>query len=368
MHDPRITQLAEQLINYSVGLKPGEHILLELKETPEALAIELIRAIRKAGGHPHVRLISDAVNREMYMGAEDAQYETIGKHLLAEIQDMQAFISIRGAHNVTETSDVPADRMALAMKHLRAGQNWRVGKTKWCALRWPTPAMAQLSGMSTQAFEDFYFDVCLLDYPRLAPVMDELAALMNATDEVHILGNGTDLKFSIKGIPALPCCGNYNIPDGEVYTAPVRDSVNGIITYNCPTIYQGIAFDGIVLEFKDGKVIRAESSDKQKTAALNKILDTDEGARYVGEFALGINPKILSPMRDILFDEKIAGSFHFTPGQAYENADNSNRSQIHWDMVCIQRAEYGGGEIYFDGKLIRKDGLFLDERFAIFNP
>ncbi len=365
MQDPRTAALAEQLINYSVALKPGEHILLDLQDTPDEMGVALIRAARAAGGHPHLRTVSTRLNREMLMGADDAQYENIGKHLLEEMKDMAAYIAIRGSANITETSDVPADRMKLAMKHLRPALNWRVAKTKWCGLRWPTPSMAQLSGMSTEAFEKFYFDVCLLDYPKMAPMMDELAKLMMATDQVHIVGQGTDLTFSIKNMVALPCCGNYNIPDGEVYTAPVRDSANGVITYNCPTIYQGIAFDGITLEFQNGKIVRAEAGDK--TDALNKILDMDEGSRYVGEFALGINPLILNPMRDILFDEKIAGSFHFTPGQAYENCDNGNRSQNHWDMVCIQRPEYGGGEIYFDGKLIRKDGKFLDERFALFN-
>lgn len=365
MQDPRIAQLAEQLIHYSVSLQKGERLLIDLQDTPDEMGIALIRAARAVGAYPHLRTVSTRLNREMLMGAEDAQYECIGKLMLEEMKEMDAYIAIRGSNNVTETSDVPSDKMNLAMKHLRPALNWRVGKTKWCGLRWPTSSMAQLSSMSTEAFEKFYFDVCLLDYPKLAPVMEELRELMEATDEVRIVGEGTDITFSIKGMPALPCCGNYNIPDGEVYTAPVIDSANGVITYNCPTIYQGIAFDGIVLEFKNGKIVRAEAGDK--TEALNKILDVDDGARYIGEFALGINPLILNPMRDILFDEKIAGSFHFTPGQAYENCDNGNRSQNHWDMVCIQRPEYGGGEIYFDGKLIRKDGKFLDPRFDVFN-
>jgi aminopeptidase len=175
------------------------------------------------------------------------------------------------------------------------------------------------------------------------------------------------LRFSIKGIPKLVSAGNYNIPDGEVFTSPVRDSVEGHVTYNAPTIYQGIAFDGIRLEFSKGQVVKAEAAGG-KSRALNKILDTDPGARYIGEFAIGVNPEVREPMRDILFDEKIGGSFHFTPGQAYEEADNGNRSQVHWDMVCIQRRDWGGGEMYFDGKLVRKDGLFLAKSLQSLNP
>ena len=224
--------------------------------------------------------------------------------------------------------------------------------------------MAQLAGMSTEAFEDFYFDVCTLDYRKLLPGMRALKRLMEKTDHVQIKGPGTDLRFSTKGIPAVICGGDRNIPDGEVFTSPVKDSVEGHVTFNAPSIYQGIAFDGIRLEFKSGKVVDATSNETQK---LNKILDSDPGARYIGEFSLGFNPRVFQPMLDILFDEKIAGSFHFTPGQAYEEADNGNRSQVHWDMVSIQRPDYGGGEIYFDGKPLRKNGKFLQNQLHSLN-
>jgi aminopeptidase len=301
----------------------------------------------------------------MLSGASDEQYAVISRHLLAEMKDMDAYIAVRGSHNIAETSDVPADRMKLAMKHMRAVLDYRVKKTKWCVLRWPSASMAQQAGMSTEAFENFYFDVCLLDYKALLPAMNALKKLMDATDRVEITGPGTDLRFSIKDIPAIVCGGNYNIPDGEVFTAPVRDSVEGFVSYNAPTIYQGIPFDDIRLEFSKGQIVKAEAG--AKTKQLNKILDTDDGARFIGEFALGFHPVIREPMRDILFDEKIAGSFHFTPGQAYEEADNGNRSQVHWDMVNIQRKDYGGGEIRFDGKLIRKDGVFLPKSLEKLN-
>ena len=357
MHDPRIDQLATQLVNYSTSVQSGDLVLIDAFDVPESVPIALVRAVRAAGATPFVNLHNARVNRELLLGATDSQYDVQAELGLAQMQKMDCYIAVRGSHNITEASDVPDDKMALAMDKLRPVQNYRVGKTRWCVLRWPNPSMAQQAQMSTEAFEDFYFKVCLLDYAALVPPMKKLEELMTAADQVHITGEGTDLKFSMAGLAAIACSGTHNIPDGECFSAPVKDSVEGVISYNAPTLYQGIAFDNIRLEFEKGKIINASANN---TEALNNILDSDEGARYVGEFAIGFNPEIMEPMRDILFDEKIAGSFHFTPGQAYEGvADNTNRSQVHWDMVNIQRPEYGGGEIHFDGKLIRKDGQFV---------
>jgi aminopeptidase len=365
MHDSRIDALARQLIRYSTSLKKGEKVLIDLGDVPDAIGLALIRQARAKGALPFIRDHHGRLTREMLRGATTDQYARMAEHLMAEISDMDAFIAIRGSENILENSDVPADTMKLAMEQMRPVLNHRVNHTKWCVLRWPSPSMAQQAGMSTEAFEDFFFNVCLLDYKALIPAMKALTKIMNRTDRVEITGPGTHLEFSIKGIPALYSAGNLNIPDGEVYTSPVRDSVEGFITYNTPTVYQGIPFEGIRLEFSKGRIIRAEAG--AKTRQLNKILDTDEGSRYIGEFALGLHPLILEPMRDILFDEKIAGSFHFTPGQAYEVADNGNRSQVHWDLVNIQRKDYGGGEILFDGKVIRRDGVFLPKALARLN-
>ncbi len=366
MKDPRLTELARQLTSYSTRIKKGESVLLDLHDVPEAFAVELIREVRRRGGLPQVRLHSASVARELLMGATDEQYQITAKHLLAEMKDVDAYIAVRGAHNIAEQSDVPAKRMELAMTHMRKVIDHRVKKTKWCVLRWPHPAMAQQAGMSTEAFEDFYFRVCLLDYKALLPAMNSLKKLMEKTKQVQLKGPGTDLSFSIEDIPAIVCGGNYNIPDGEVFTAPVRNSVDGVLAYNTPSIYRGIPFDGVKFVFEKGKIVKATAAGG-RTRDLNKILDSDKGARYVGEFALGFHPEIKEPMRDILFDEKIAGSFHFTPGQAYEEADNGNRSQVHWDLVNIQRPDYGGGEVFFDGKVIRKDGQFLPKSLAKLN-
>ena len=365
MHDPRFDKLAQLLTGFSTALRRGDKVLIEGFDIPAPMTIALIRAVRGLGAIPFVQIHQAQISREMARGADEAQYDLIAKHELARMKQMDAYIAVRGGENISEMSDVPSDRLKLLSRKMKPVLDHRVGKTRWCILRWPTPSMAQQSGMSTEAFENFFFDVCTLNYSKMQPGMKALAALMNKTDRVEIKGPGTDLRFSIKGIPAISCGGSHNIPDGEVFTAPVRNSVEGVISYNAPSLYQGTAFDSIRLEFKHGKIVHATANNSEK---LNQILDSDPGARYVGEFALGFNPHILHPMRDILFDEKISGSFHFTPGQAYEHADNGNRSQVHWDMVNIQREDYGGGTIHFDGKLIRENGRFVPKALQALNP
>ena len=275
--------------------------------------------------------------------------------------------AICGSANASESSDVPSKTMQMYSKTLRPFLNYRVDKTKWVVLRWPSPSMAQAANMSTEAFENFYFDVCTMDYAKMSKAMNPLEKRMKKADKVHIKGPGTDLTFSIKGIGAKKCEGSRNIPDGECFSCPTLKSSNGVIQFNTPTLYAGTKFEGIRLELKDGKITRATCAGGAEKK-LNEILDTDPGARFVGEFSLGFNPHIQSPMCDILFDEKIAGSLHYTPGQAYEDVGNGNKSAVHWDMVLIQRPEWGGGEVWFDGELIRKDGLFLAKDLVGLNP
>ena len=328
MHDARFDNLAKLLVEYSIRLGRNETVLIEAFDVPDEMTVALIRAARKAGGVPFVQTYHARVSRALALEASDRQLNLLARHELARMKKMDAYIGLRGSNNISELSDVPAEQMKLVAKKMRPVQDQRVKKTK------------------------------------LQPGMKALKRLMEKTDRVEIKGPDTDLRLSVKGIPAVICGGDRNIPDGEVFSCPVRDSVQGHVTFNVPSIYQGIGFDGIRLEFKDGKIVDATSNETKK---LNRILDSDPGARYIGEFSLGFNPYVLQPMRDILFDEKIAGSFHLTPGQAYEEADNRNRSQVHWDMVNIQRPEYGGGEIYFDGKLIRRDGEFLPKQLRSLN-
>lgn len=358
MRDPRLDKLAKLLIEYSVALQPGERLLIEVTGLETALVQALIQQAYAVGGLVYVSIKDHEILREMLQGISESALADIAVWERQRMEAMDAYIGIRAGRNRAELSDISPEKMELYQRlwmepvHVQV----RVPQTRWCVLRYPNHSMAQSANMSLSKFEDFYFDVCTLDYRRMWDAMDALVARLMRTDEVHITGPGIDLRFSIKGMAAVKCAGKRNIPDGEVYTAPVRDSVEGTITYNVPSVYQGFTFSSIRLRFEKGRIVAAEAND---SARLNKVLDTDAGARYVGEFSLGLNPFIAEPMKDTLFDEKIHGSFHFTPGNAYALADNGNRSAIHWDLISIQRPEYGGGSIYFDGELVRQDGRFV---------
>lgn len=365
--DPRIEKLAHQLIHYSTRLQKGEKILIEVFDDAHLLAKALIKEVYKVGALPFLTVKSNVLQRELLLGASREQLDFIASYESIRMRDMNAYLGIRASQNVSELSDVPSEKMSLYQQYWQnpVHSNIRVPHTKWCVMRYPNGAMAQLANMSSEQFEDFYFNVCNLDYARMAESMTPLIQLMNHTDKVKIVGPNTDLTFSIKDIPAVKCCGLRNIPDGEVYTAPVKTSVNGKLSYNTPAVYQGVSYENISLEFKNGKIVNATANH---TEQINKVFDTDDGSRFIGEFALGVNPYITKPMKDTLFDEKISGSFHFTPGMAYKEANNGNSSSIHWDLVCIQTSEYGGGEIYFDDVLIRKDGLFTIPELQGLNP
>ncbi len=367
MIDPRLTTLAHNLVNYSVRAGKGDKVLIESHEVDSPFIAELVKEVYAAGAVPFVEVFDAKVQRAILNGATEDQLKAMAKYATVRMSEMQCYIGVRGAKNSFETSDVDPKKIEMYSRLYShpVHHDIRVGKTRWVILRYPNDSMSQLAGTSTEDFEDFYFNVCNLDYSKMDKAMDSLKNLMEKTDKVRIVAPETDLSFSIKGIPAIKCSGHMNIPDGEVYTAPVKNSVNGTILYNTPSIEHGTKFENVKLTFKDGKIISADGNYKEK---LTSIFDTDEGARYVGEFAFGVNPYITKPMGDILFDEKISGSIHFTPGASYDDAFNGNVSAVHWDLVLIQTPEYGGGEIYFDGKLIRKDGKFVLPELEALNP
>lgn len=364
--DPRIKELSELLVNYSCDIQPGDKVLISYEgECCKNLARQLIKDVYKAGGLPYSEIRDAAITREILLNCTEEQIMFKDKCDLEQMKGMQAYIAIRAGNNTAELADVPSEKLNLYSKLSRPTLDYRVNETKWVVLRYPNYSMAQLANTSLENFEDFYFDVCTLDYRKMSEAMTPLVDLMNRTDKVQIKGPGTDLTFSIKGIGAVKCDGLRNIPDGEVYTAPVRESMNGIISYNTPSEEQGFTYENIVFQVENGKIVKATANDTKK---INDLLDVDEGARYFGEFAIGVNPYILHPMKDTLFDDKIAGSFHLTPGMCYEDAPNGNKSANHWDLVMIQRPEYGGGEIWFDDVLIRKDGIFVLPELEGLNP
>lgn len=360
-------QLAYNLINYSVKLQAGEKILIEVSDSGRELAEYLVEEVYKVGGVPHVIVKDAAIQRQLLLGATEEQMSRMGRMESMLMSEMDAYIGYRGAANLLENIDVPAEKQALQQLYWSKPVHMeiRVPKTRWCVLRYPSPALAQAAQMSTRGYQDFFYRVCTLDYGKMAEAVKPLKELMERTDKVHITGPGTDLRFSIKGIPAVPCCGEMNIPDGEIYTAPVKDSVEGHITYSIPSIYQSVRHQNVRLEFEKGKIVKSDGSHPE---LLEKIFNTDEGARYIGEFAIGFNPWVTQCTDDILFDEKMVGSIHFTPGNAYDDADNGNRSAVHWDLVNAQSPEFGGGDIYFDHVLIRKDGRFVLPELECLNP
>jgi len=361
MKDKRNETLARQLIDYSIKLKKGEILYLEIKgrETLE-LGKQIIRLATEKGATPFWYYSDESLMRYWLKTAGDDQFKKQADMHLQLMKMADTYIGLRGSDNPFDLADIDPkqieknNRLFYKPVHLEE----RVKNKRWVVLRFPNNAMAQLAETSQETFEDFYYDVCCADYAKMSKAMDGLVKLMEKTDKVHIKGPGTDLTFSIKDIPIIKCDGIRNIPDGEVYTAPVRESINGTITYNTPSLKDGMVFNNIHFKFENGKIVEASCDGNNEK--LNQILDTDAGARYIGEFAIGLNPFILKPMKDTLFDEKIAGSFHLTPGQCYDIAPNGNDSAIHWDLVLIQRNDYGGGEIWFDDKLIRKDGIFTD--------
>ena len=361
MKDIRNEILAHQLLEYSTEAKKGEVLYLEIKgkDTLE-LGKEIVRIATEKGITPFWYYNDESLLRQWLMSVDDDQLKMQAELHMGLMKRADIYIGLRGSDNPFDLADIEREKIekynALFYKPVHLEQ--RVKHTRWVVLRYPNNAMAQLAETSQEKFEDFYYDVCCADYAKMSKAQDGLAELVKNTDKVHIKGPDTDLTFSLKGISVIKCDGKRNIPDGEVYTAPVRDSINGTIKYNTQSLYQGVVYSGITFTFENGKIVKATADNHVEQ--LNKILDTDEGARYVGEFAIGVNPFILHAMKDTLFDEKIAGSFHLTPGQCYKEASNGNDSSIHWDLVLIQRADYGGGEIWFDDKLIRKDGIFTD--------
>jgi aminopeptidase len=306
MLDLRMQRLAELLVRHSVRVQPGEKVLIEAYDIPTDMTVALIKAVAAVGGQPLVSTYQQPVLRALYQAASADQMQLIGAVERQRMEGVQCYIGMRGSHNTSEMSDVPREKMDLYERHWwnHVHSQVRVPKTKWVVLRWPSPAMAQSAGMSTEAFEDYYFNVCAgVDYDAMQRAMEPLEALMRRTDQVHIKGPGTDLRFSIKGIGVVPCFGERNIPDGEIYTCPVKTSVEGYITYNCETLYRGTLFTNVHFAFDQGKIVKAEAG--ANTAKLNEILDSDDGARYLGEWSFGVNPYISNPMRDTLFDEKM---------------------------------------------------------------
>ena len=354
--------LAQKILDYSVGLKEGEKIMIQLSGLEGiGLMRALIEETRKRNAQPFFRIQDSEVMRILAeMGDKEFWQQQTDIEQLPLMKQMDAFVGVRATQNIYEQANVTKEQnKAFADYYLKPVHlEERVKNTRWTVMRYPSPAFAMNAKMPTEDFETFYYDACLLDYSKLKKALNPLEERLRKADEVHLKGKGTDIKLSVKNQEWVPCVGERNIPDGEIFSSPVIDSVNGEITY-APSVYQGKPFEYVWLKVKDGVV---EDFDSSNNDALKDILDTDEGARRFGEFAIGVNPIIGEPMYDILFDEKIYGSIHLTLGQAYDLAPNGNESSIHWDLVCI------GSDLILDGEKIREGRKFIADDLKPLNP
>ncbi len=365
MSDPRVERLAGILVDYSAKVKRGDVVMIDFSG---ARALPLVQAIyRKCllrGALAQYTMTHEELTRTFFEAAQDRQLDDFPRHRLQAMKRATVYIGINAAQNTRILAQVPMAKLMRREKVLRPLVNRRVNHTRWVITRYPTTGLAQDARMSLKDLEDLYFKSCHIDWPLFSRRLTRLRRMLRRAASVHIRSSDSDLRFSIKGMPAVACEGLRNMPDGEVFTAPVRDSVEGRITYNVPCLYQGKEFDGVCLEFKRGRIVKA-TCRTGSLADLHRILDSDRGARYIGEFSFGLNPNIKRPIKNILFDEKIFGSIHFTPGQAYREADNGNRSCVHWDLVKNLK---GDGEVFLDGRLIQKDGLFVAKELKSLNP
>jgi len=374
MEFDRLNQLTDRMANYSLKLKRGERCLIAAGHSAMPLARAFAEECLKVGAIPIVYFMDEELTRLFLASLPQDDDKTLNEAIATCVDPMNLMMDGVEAVAVIRSKETDTPYAGATGKTLLAYQN-KFGRLfhrftnekKWVVLDWPTPLQAEKAGMSYEQFYKFVMDISLVDYAAMYQAALPAKAILDAADRVHVKGPGTDLRFSKKGINTVIGAAANSYPDGELYTAPVRDSVEGQVTFTVPSIYMGQTFEGIHLEFEKGKIIRA-TCRKGDGTALNAIFQTDEGASYIGEFALGINPNVRQAMNDIHYDEKIAGSFHFTPGNCYNDAYNGNRSSIHWDQVCMQDPAHGGGEIWLDGRLLRKDGIFVMDEFKALNP
>lgn len=355
--DERIINIAKTVTKYSINVQKGEKVLIKASIDSKELVMELVKDIYELGGYPYVRLCDEEIERCIYEGATKELFQ-IGFSWDEKMYDeIDCYIMIRSIDNDAELSEIDSNKI---LQNAIVGQKITdkvIQNKKWCLLQWPTKGTAQNLKMSYDKCVDYMFNACTADYNEISLIGNKLRKIMLKTDRVKILKEGTNLEFSIKNCEVAVTAGKYNLPDGEVATAPVINSLNGYITFNTKSIYNGTLFSNVKLTFKNGKIININADNDIKN--LEKIFDTDYGSRYIGEFAFGLNPLTTKVIGIALYDEKIKGSIHIAAGKSLPGlCDNGNRSAIHWDLVQIHTKEHGGGKIYFDDRIIMEDGVF----------
>lgn len=364
----KIDKVVELLVTHSCNVQRGESVVVECIDIPEFAKKRILDKISSLGAIPILIVKSQAalVEHAKYFTEED--YKVLAEKELSVMKRAKHFMGFKVPDASSGFSDVPSHKIKNLLTHFikPVHYQYRNKNLNWAYFRFPTSGMARKAGMDDIAFEDYYYSAAFIDYAKLEHAMLPLEALLATTKNIRIKGPGkTDIQFQLSNYGVCKSICRNNVPDGEIFTAPVKDSLRGTIEFNVNSFYYGSFFTNVTLEFQNGKVVKAFANN---TKRLNELLDVDEGARYIGEFALGLNENIRKPINDILFDEKMIGSLHFALGNAYPVADNGNKSSIHWDMILDQNKDAGGGSIYFDNKLVRHDGFFVLPELALLNP
>ncbi|MBW3001760.1 aminopeptidase [Candidatus Woesearchaeota archaeon] len=353
MTNKRITKIAKVLVDYSTKVQEGERVVITAPPVAQPLVLEVYKMCLQRGAHPVIRTPLPGAAYVFYKYAKDNQLMRFPKTAMFEMKNTDAYIAIRAPLNTNEFASVDPTKIAMRSKILSPISKWRLQKTKWVAFDYPTTAYAQNASMSLHDYQDFAFNAINLNWTKLRTRLQKIADAVNSSEKVHVIGPGTDLKFTVKSTRAVLGDGTNNMPGGEVFTAPDKYSVNGHITFNYPAIYRSNEVRGVQLKLKKGKVIEEDATSGLDF--LKAMLNLDSGSRYVGEWGIGCNYNIKQFTKNTLFDEKIGGTVHFALGHGYKECNARIRSALHWDLVKDLRRN---GTIYLDGKLFQKNGRF----------
>ena len=354
MVDTETAKTAKIIVEHSAKIKKGDYVQIIADYDAKDIVLELYRLALLKGAYPKPHISLPGISYTYYKYATEKQLRHFPKVAMYEMKNSDVVIMIGATRNTKELANIDPKRVAARQRVIEPIFRHRTEKTRWVIFYYPTPALAQEAGMSFQEFEEFTFRATNVDYGAMERQQEKLKKLLDDGNTVRIVAKNTDLKFSIKGRKGIKCCGQYNLPDGEVFTSPVENTAEGHIEFSYPALYQGREVEGIRLEFRKGKAVKATASKNQ--AFLRKVLETDKGAKYIGEFGIGTNYKLNRFVKNILFDEKLGGTIHLAMGMAYKEAGGRNKSAIHWDILADMKR---GGRLYIDGKLIQKNGKFL---------
>ena len=365
MADPRLVRLAETLVNYSVKVKPGDWVMIRGDIVSEPLVVEVVHSVLKAGGLPNVILTSDDITEAILRGSSDKQLKWVSPVSKMLFNEADVLISLRGVSNTRSLSNIdPSKQQMKGIAHRELTDTYlrraAVGDLRWTTTQYPCAAYAQEADMSLSEYQDFVYSATYADqddpiaeWQRIHNEQQRIVDWLVGKKSVSVKSPNADLTLSIEGRTFINSDGTTNMPSGEIFTGPVENSAQGWVNFTYPAIRGGREVEGVQLKFKDGKVISATA--KKNEEYLLAMLESDEGARYLGEFAIGTNYGIKKFTKSILFDEKIGGSFHMAVGSGYPKTGSTNKSAIHWDFICDIQQD---SEIRIDGELLYQDGRF----------